>query len=89
VIRVQLVAVGRVQGVSFRAAAIKRARDLGVVGWVRNVEDGSVEAVAEGSEAAVREFVAWMRVGPPAARVEELRVTQDEPTGEFDRFYRA
>lgn len=88
-IRVQLVAVGRVQGVSFRAAAIKRAKELGVGGWVRNVEDGSVEAVAEGSEAAVREFVAWMRAGPPAARVEELRVTQEEPTGEFNRFYRA
>ncbi len=87
--RVRLVAVGRVQGVNFRAAALRRAAELGVVGWVRNVEDGSVEAVAEGQEAAIEEFIAWMRAGPPAARVDELRVTREEPTGEFDRFYRA
>jgi acylphosphatase len=89
VIRVRLVALGRVQGVNFRVAALRRAAELGIVGWVRNVENGSVEAVAEGREAAIDEFIAWMRGGPPAARVDELRVTREEPTGEFERFYRA
>ena len=88
-IRVRLVAMGRVQGVSFRAEALRKARDLGVVGWVRNVEDGTVEAVAEGPEAAVEEFVSWMRVGPTAARVDEISVTREEPTGEYGRFFRA
>jgi DNA ligase D-like protein (predicted 3'-phosphoesterase) len=60
---------GEVQGVGYRDAVQRRARELGALGWVRNGEDGDVLVHAEGSEAAVEELVAFLREGPPAARV--------------------
>jgi DNA ligase D-like protein (predicted 3'-phosphoesterase) len=63
---------GRVQGVFFREATRQRALELGAMGWVRNGEDGSVLVHAEGSEEAVGQLVAFLREGPPAARVEAV-----------------
>ena len=63
---------GRVQGVFFREATRQRALGLGVMGWVRNGEDGSVLVHAEGPEPAVADLVAFLGEGPPAARVEEV-----------------
>jgi DNA ligase D-like protein (predicted 3'-phosphoesterase) len=63
---------GEVQGVGFRDATVRRARDLGVMGWVRNGEAGDVLVHAEGSEAAVDELVSFLRDGPRAARVGEV-----------------
>jgi acylphosphatase len=63
---------GRVQGVSYRAATLTEARRLGVVGWVRNRADGSVELEAEGPDDAVRALLAWCQHGPPAARVTRI-----------------
>lgn len=65
---------GRVQGVGFRATARAEGRALGVTVDARNLEDGSVLIEAEGPDDAVEEFVAWVRVGPPAARVENVDV---------------
>jgi DNA ligase D-like protein (predicted 3'-phosphoesterase) len=65
---------GEVQGVGYRDAAQRRARELGVMGWVRNGEDGDVLVHAEGSEAAVEEMVAFLRAGPASARVDEVAV---------------
>ena len=73
---------GRVQGVLFRAEARSRAESLGVAGWIRNAEDGSVEAVFEGDEARVRSMVEWSRRGPSGAHVEDVEVELEEPTGE-------
>ena len=70
--RVHLIVRGLVQGVFFRASTVKQASALGVSGVVRNLADGSVEVVAEGGEAALRELVAWCRHGPPGARVSSL-----------------
>ncbi len=61
---------GKVQGVWFRGWAVAQATDLGINGWVRNRFDGTVEAVIEGPEAAVREMLARCRRGPDAARVD-------------------
>lgn len=61
--------VGHVQGVSFRASLQNKAIKHRVDGWVRNREDGSVEAVLQGDEASVRAVVDWARVGPPRADV--------------------
>jgi acylphosphatase len=78
---VHLVVVGRVQGVAFRVYAIDEATRLGLSGWIRNRHDGTVEARAEGTPEAVKAFVTWCHRGPPAARVEEIQVTAESPTG--------
>lgn len=72
---------GRVQGVGFRWSASTQAESLGVAGSVRNLLDGSVEADVEGSEDAVADMVAWLRHGPPSARVESIDVRESEPRG--------
>ena len=73
---------GRVQGVFFRAEARARAESLGLAGWVRNAEDSSVEAVFEGDDDRVGSMVDWCRRGPSGARVDDLEVQPEEPTGE-------
>jgi acylphosphatase len=75
---------GRVQGVFFRAEARARAESLGLAGWIRNAEDGSVEAVFEGDEERVRSMVEWCRRGPAGARVEDVEAQTEQPTGETD-----
>ena len=73
---------GRVQGVFFRADARARAESLGLAGWIRNAADGSVEAAFEGDEERVRSMVDWCRRGPSGARVDDVEVETEEPTGE-------
>lgn len=63
---------GKVQGVFFRASARNEALRLGLHGHARNLSDGSVEVVAKGSDAALQELEQWLRMGPPAARVDEV-----------------
>lgn len=73
---VHVIVTGRVQGVAYRAWTEGEAEALGLRGWVRNRRDGSVEAVLAGPEAAVAAMLAKMRDGPPAARVDDLRVQE-------------
>ena len=73
---------GRVQGVGFRYATSTQARSRGVCGWVRNNADGTVEAVFEGAPEAVDTLVAWCRRGPAGARVDDVTVESEEPSGE-------
>ena len=80
-----VVARGRVQGVFYRGATEEQARARGVDGWVRNLRDGSVEAVFEGPAEAVEDLVRWCRLGPPAARVDALDVSE-EPAGDLRGF---
>lgn len=84
--RVELRIVGRVQGVWYRASAQQEARRLGLTGRVRNLADGSVEAIAEGPRDALEAFVAWCRKGPPGARVDDVRATWAAAQGGFDDF---
>ncbi len=79
-----LLVTGRVQGVGFRFYMERKARDLGVTGWVRNRRDGAVEAVVQGSSGAVEAMIAWARRGPPSAIVADVRVT--DSTGDFATF---
>jgi len=80
----RLLVTGRVQGVGFRFYTQRKARELGLTGWVRNCRDGSVEAVIQGAPEAVELMIAWARRGPPSAVVSEVRVTN--ATGDFDTF---
>jgi len=75
---------GRVQGVWFRDATRRRAHALRVAGWVRNREDGSVEAVFEGPPDRVEAAVAFCRTGPPGARVAHLECRDEAPEGLTD-----
>lgn len=84
--RVSLRICGKVQGVFFRESTRLEASRLGLTGWVRNSDDGSVEAVAEGEQAALEEFIRWCHRGPQAARVTDVERTESEPTGEFRAF---
>lgn len=65
---------GRVQGVGFRDATVRRARRLGALGWVRNAEDGSVIVHAEGAQEAVEGLEAFLHVGPRGAGVEDVEI---------------
>ncbi len=80
--RVHVVVAGRVQGVFFRASCAERARAAGVAGWVRNAEDGRVEAVFEGPPAAVETMVRWCREGPQHAHVGSVEIREEPPAGE-------
>jgi acylphosphatase len=72
---------GRVQGVFFRAWIRDEARAIGVSGWVRNCNDGSVEAHVEGETDGVEELIDLMREGPPGARVDDVQVETADPEG--------
>ncbi len=67
--RLHLLVGGRVQGVSFRQSTRDQARALGLDGWVRNLPDGRVEALAEGPPDALRALERWCHTGPPGAAV--------------------
>ncbi len=73
---IRYVVAGRVQGVYYRTAAAERANELAVHGWVRNLPDGRVEAVAAGTVQALTEFAAWLWTGPPAARVDSVQIEE-------------
>lgn len=82
-VTLHLLISGRVQGVGYRAWAQRTARKLGLAGWVRNLSDGKVEAVASGPAEAVHKFVADCHAGPPLARVTAVDTAPtDEPDDE-------
>lgn len=84
--RVHLIISGNVQGVGFRAWIRGVARELGLVGWVKNREDGAVEVVAEGEKKNLEELVKRCHHGPDVVWVENVEVTWEEPTDEFVEF---
>ncbi len=79
-------ASGRVQGVAYRYFVQKLAGALSVSGWVRNLSDGRVEVLAEGEKEALESFAERLREGPIMARVEDLELRWEEPTGESGGF---
>ncbi|MEA2526267.1 MAG: acylphosphatase [Thermomicrobiales bacterium] len=72
---------GRVQGVFFRQTAKEQALRLGLTGYARNEADGTVQIEVEGEATAVDRFLAWSRVGPPAARVDRVETRAGELAG--------
>lgn len=84
--RVHLLITGRVQGVWYRASTRAEAERLGLVGWVRNLADGRVEAMAEGERETLEQLVAWCRRGPRLASVRDVELTWDDADGTFETF---
>lgn len=84
--RIHLRIRGLVQGVSFRASARHEALRLGLLGFVRNLADGDVEAVAEGEASSIDAFVAWCHRGPDEAEVKSVTLNEAPPTDEFSSF---
>ncbi|WP_285905343.1 acylphosphatase [Pseudodesulfovibrio pelocollis] len=77
---------GKVQGVWFRAWTADMARELGITGWVRNLPDGGVEALAQGEKAILERFIERLHDGPPLARVTQVDIDWREPGDSWDRF---
>ncbi len=88
--RVHCFVSGRVQGVWYRKSAQQTAQSLGLSGWVRNLDDGRVEFVAEGTADKVDALLAWAAEGPPGAQVGNVATEAEDPTGrngDFDVLY--
>ncbi|WP_423962146.1 acylphosphatase [Candidatus Binatus sp.] len=84
--RLHLIISGRVQGVGFRFSAYDEAKELALAGYVRNLPNGDVEIVAEGSRENLQMLAAWAHLGPPSAHVAEVREEWSDFTGEFTDF---
>ena len=85
-VRAHIYVSGRVQGVYYRKNARRSALSLGLTGWVRNLPDRRVEAVAEGERNCVEDFLGWCREGPSMAIVRDMEVSWEAATGEFETF---
>lgn len=77
---------GHVQGVSFRYNTLLAAHELGLVGWVRNLPDRTVEVVAEGQRAALENLLDYLRRGPQGARVTRVEAEWRAAGGSFETF---
>ena len=84
--RAHVIVSGFVQGVMFRETTKHHANSLNVTGWIRNRNDGSVEAIFEGEEQDVKAIVEFCKRGPPHARVTAADVKWENYVGEFDSF---
>ena len=80
-VRAHVYVSGRVQGVYYRATTLEKAGERGVDGWVKNLDDGRVEAVFEGDREAVEAMVEWCHTGSPRARVDGVEVEYGDPRG--------
>ncbi len=77
---------GKVQGVGFRHHTYQLAQNLNLTGYVCNTADGGVEVVACGAEENLKQFVDWLKHGPPSAQVEKIDIDWQEAENEFDNF---
>jgi acylphosphatase len=73
---IHLVIKGKVQGVFYRATAKQTAKKYGITGWIRNTEEGNVEALVSGDKRSLDQFIDWCKKGPSNAKVDEVTVSQ-------------
>ncbi len=81
----QLLILGKVQGVFYRATAKKVAEELGVKGWIKNTKDNNVEAIITGTEEQVQQFIEWCKKGPARAQVSDVTIAKVDDEN-FDEF---
>jgi acylphosphatase len=84
--RVHVFVSGRVQGVAYRYFVERRASEIPVTGWVRNLRDGRVEIMAEGEKADLESFLGFLRQGPRMANVDDLGILWEDYRGEYEDF---
>lgn len=84
--RAHIFVSGKVQGVFFRQNTMMQAQSAGISGWVKNLDDGRVEAVFEGEEETIKAVIEFCKVGPKGAQVTELTVNWERYQGEFQDF---
>ena len=85
--KVQAIALGKVQGVGFRMYTQSKAKELNVVGFVQNLDDGTVRIIAAGEDGKVDALIDWAKTGSPPAEVKNLETEVMEcQQGEFDSF---
>jgi len=77
---------GIVQGVFFRANTAEKAKELSLLGWVKNLPDGRVEAVFEGEKEKIEEIIDWLKSHPGMSKVEKVEVDWQEAKGDFENF---
>ncbi|KYK20422.1 acylphosphatase [Thermoplasmatales archaeon SM1-50] len=85
-IQLHVVISGRVQGVWFRASTKEKADELGLTGWVKNTNDGKVEAMFEGEETKLDKMIDWCWKGPPLAKVSRVEIKQKRHGNQFTDF---
>ena len=81
-----IIVKGRVQGVGFRYSTVRAASKYRIAGWVRNNYDSSVEIECEGDAKNMENFIAWLKVGPPGARVASVEIKEKQYQGIYSRF---
>jgi acylphosphatase len=84
--RVHLLISGRVQGVYFRQGMMETAEKNNVLGWVQNLPDNRVESILEGNDSNIDAVIEWAHFGPAGAVVDELKISEENFTGEFQEF---
>ena len=84
--KIHIFITGRVQGVFFRQSTRVMAIKNNVNGWVRNLDDGRVEIVAEGEESNIHTLTDWCKTGPANSRVDKFQLIEENSTGEFENF---
>ena len=84
--QIHIICKGRVQGVFFRARTRDKAVDLGIKGWVKNLDNGDVEVLAQGTEAQLAQLIGYCNKGPDIARVDNVEIKQEEIKKEYEDF---
>ncbi|MEM2001535.1 MAG: acylphosphatase [Candidatus Methanomethylicaceae archaeon] len=84
--RARIIIYGIVQGVGFRYFTLRIARKLGLVGCVQNLNNGSVEITAEGEKQSIMKLIEEVRIGPPGASVDNLKIIWETPKGDYKDF---
>lgn len=85
--RLRIIVSGKVQCVWFRQSTVEKAKTLGLKGWAKNLSNGDVEIVAEGSEDDLNRLIEWCKKGPPLAKVERVDVKEEPASGDLTDFY--
>lgn len=84
--RARIIVKGLVQGIFFRVGTKEKAQQLGITGWVRNLDSDKVEIIAEGEKKKIEELTKWCKKGPSSARIEEIKTEWQSCKAEFRDF---